>query len=120
MKTTYVFRAPRKHIFGHFYLAVPGVPLCYTPNGGSLENRSRFLLDIVKAIRSEFGYAFHLQMKINGTDYNQALLPWERKGNTIEDSIQVCKWLEAAGVDSIHVSTGEGFVAGDRRCERPL
>lgn len=77
--------------------------------GGSLENRARFVLDIVKAIRSEVGDDFHLQMKISGTDYNRALLPWERKGNTIEDSIQVCKWLEAAGVNAIHASTGSLF-----------
>lgn len=77
--------------------------------GGSLENRARFVLDIVKAIRSEVGDDFHLQMKISGTDYNRALLPWERKGNTIEDSIQVCKWLEEAGVNAIHASTGSLF-----------
>ena len=77
--------------------------------GGSLENRARFVLDIVKAIRSEVGDDFHLQMKISGTDYNRALLPWERKGNTIEDSIQVSKWLEAAGVNAIHASTGSLF-----------
>ena len=30
-------------------------------------------------------------------------------GNTWEDSVQVCKWLEEAGVDAIHVSVGSFF-----------
>ena len=33
--------------------------------GGSLENRARFVLDIVKAIRARVGNDFHLQMKIS-------------------------------------------------------
>src|SRR5215208_7618090 len=42
--------------------------------GGSLENRARFVLDIVKAIRSRVGSDFHLQMKISATDHNNVLL----------------------------------------------
>jgi 2,4-dienoyl-CoA reductase (NADPH2) len=77
--------------------------------GGPLENRARFVLDIVRAIRAEVGNDFHLQMKISATDYNNDLFPWEGKGNTIEESVQVCKWLEEAGVDAIHVSSGSMF-----------
>ncbi|MBV9172184.1 MAG: NADH:flavin oxidoreductase [Chloroflexi bacterium] len=77
--------------------------------GGSLENRARFLLDVVRAIRAEVGRDFHLQAKISATDYNNAMLPWEGPGNTIEDSVQVARWLEQAGVDAIHVSTGSTF-----------
>ena len=77
--------------------------------GGSLENRARFVLEIVRAIRQEVGRDFHLQMKISATEYNNAALPWEGRGNTIADSIQVCRWLEEAGVDAIHVSTGSSF-----------
>jgi 2,4-dienoyl-CoA reductase (NADPH2) len=77
--------------------------------GGSLRNRARFLLEIVAAIRKEVGRDFHLQMKISATEYNNALLPFEPAGNTVEDSVQVCKWLEEAGVDALHVSTGSSF-----------
>ena len=79
--------------------------------GGSLENRARFVLDIVRAIRARVGRDFHLQMKISATEHNDALsfLGHERPGNTVEDSIQVCKWLVDAGVDAIHVSTGSFF-----------
>jgi 2,4-dienoyl-CoA reductase-like NADH-dependent reductase (Old Yellow Enzyme family) len=79
--------------------------------GGSLENRARFVVEIVKAIRKKVGNDFHLQMKISAVDHNNALLflKFEGVGNTINDSIQVCKWLIDAGVDSIHVSTGSSF-----------
>src|SRR3954471_6753429 len=49
--------------------------------GGSLENRARFLREIVAAIRAEVGRDFHLQAKISATDYNNALFPWEGQGN---------------------------------------
>jgi len=42
-------------------------------------------------------------MKISAVDYNN-VIPWEGRGNTLADSIQVCKWLEARGVDALHVS----------------
>ncbi|MEH2047131.1 NADH:flavin oxidoreductase [Nostoc sp.] len=77
--------------------------------GGSLENRARFLLDVIRAIRKEVGNDFHLQFKISAVDYNNAVTFWEKPGNTIEDSIQVCKWAEEAGADAVHVSTGSLF-----------
>ena len=77
--------------------------------GGSLENRARFVVEIVKAIRTRVGDDFHLQMKISAVDHNNALLKFEKRGNTLEDSIAICQWLIAAGVDSIHVSTGSSF-----------
>ncbi|MAS32516.1 MAG: FMN reductase [Anaerolineaceae bacterium] len=77
--------------------------------GGSLENRARFVLEVVRAIRQEVGDDFHVQMKISAVDDNNAVIPWEKKGNTLEESVQVCQWLEAAGVDAIHVSAGSLF-----------
>src|SRR5215510_4289552 len=74
--------------------------------GGSLENRARFVIEIVKAIRARVGSDFHLQMKISAVDHNNALLKFEKPGNTLAESVQVCKWLVEAGVDAIHVSTG--------------
>ena len=79
--------------------------------GGSLENRARFVLDVVRAIRARVGRDFHLQMKISATEYNNAFLFTKREGpgNTVQESAQVCKWLVDAGVDAIHVSTGSSF-----------
>jgi 2,4-dienoyl-CoA reductase-like NADH-dependent reductase (Old Yellow Enzyme family) len=77
--------------------------------GGKLENRARFVLEVVRAIRREVGRDFHLQVKISATEYNDALSDDEGPGNKIEDSVQVCRWLEAEGVDAIHVSAGSSF-----------
>ncbi|MCI0409446.1 MAG: NADH:flavin oxidoreductase, partial [Acidobacteria bacterium] len=71
--------------------------------------RARFVLEVVQAIRREVGRDFHLQMKISATEYNNALLFWEKRGNTLKDSVPVCRLLEQAGVDAIHVSTGSSF-----------
>jgi len=77
--------------------------------GGSLENRARFVLDIVRAIRKKVGSDFHLQVKISTTEMANAMVPGEPRGNTIHDSVQVCKWLEQAGADALHVSSGSFF-----------
>ena len=79
--------------------------------GGSLEGRARFVREIARAIRREVGTDFHLQMKISAVDYGDALFPWpiEKKGTTLEESVQVCKWLVDDGVDAIHVSVGNMF-----------
>lgn len=76
--------------------------------GGSLYNRARFLLDIIQAIRATVGWDFHLQVKISAVDLNN-VIPWEGKGNRLAETVEVCKWVEAAGADAIHVSTGSLF-----------
>ena len=64
----------------------------------------------MQAIRKKVGRDFHLQMKISAIDYDDALdRRRARRATRVEDSIQVCKWLEAEGVDAIHVSTGSFF-----------
>src|ERR671923_960659 len=77
--------------------------------GGSLENRARFALDVVRAVRAEIGPDFHLQFKISAIDDGKALFPWAKEGTTLEESIQVCKWLVEAGVDGLHISSGYVF-----------
>ena len=79
--------------------------------GGTVDRRARFVLEIVRAIRREVGQDFHLQMKINGVDHNNWLYPWEKKGNQLEDTLQICKLLldDGKGVDAFHISSGSTF-----------
>ena len=79
--------------------------------GGSWENRARFVLEIVRAIRREVGPDFHLQMKINAVDHNDWLYPWIKKGNTLEETKKICRMLldDGKGVDAFHVSSGSTF-----------
>jgi 2,4-dienoyl-CoA reductase (NADPH2) len=76
--------------------------------GGSLENRARFLLDVISAIRDTCGNDFHLQVKLSAIDFNN-VVPWEKPGNTLADTVQIAKWSQAAGADAIHVSQGSLF-----------
>ncbi len=77
--------------------------------GGSLRNRAAFLIEIIQAIRKEVGTDYHLQAKLNAVDFGNALYPWEKKGNTLDEGVQVAKWAEEAGVDAIHTSIGSMF-----------
>jgi 2,4-dienoyl-CoA reductase-like NADH-dependent reductase (Old Yellow Enzyme family) len=79
--------------------------------GGPLENRARFVLEVVRAIRKKVGNDFHLQMKISVQENCDAVSFFNigPSGNTAAESAQVCKWLVEAGVDAIHASTGGFF-----------
>lgn len=77
--------------------------------GGPVENRARFLVEVIRAIRREVGTDFHLQVKLNGVDYNNAVFFWDNKGNTLEDAVRISKILEEEGVDAVHVSSGSSF-----------
>jgi len=76
--------------------------------GGPLENRARFLLEVIRAIRDRVGPDFHLQVKLGAVDNNN-VVPWEKKGNTLADAVQIAQWCEAVGADAIHVSSGSSF-----------
>lgn len=65
--------------------------------GGSFENRSRFLLELVKEAR-EF-YKDVIFVRLSAVDY-------EDTGFTLEDCIGLCKELKKLDVDLIDVSTG--------------
>ncbi|MCA8880530.1 MAG: NADH:flavin oxidoreductase [Rhodobacteraceae bacterium] len=79
--------------------------------GGDWQARSRFVLEIIRAIRREVGPDFHLQMKVNAVDHNDWLYPWQKKGNTLDESVKICRLLldDGKGVDAIHVSSGSTF-----------
>jgi 2,4-dienoyl-CoA reductase-like NADH-dependent reductase (Old Yellow Enzyme family) len=76
--------------------------------GGSLIGRARFLLDVVDAIRQQVGRKFFLSVKLSVIENDDATLPWpfyyfSKKGNTLEESIQIARWAEEHGADAIHV-----------------
>jgi 2,4-dienoyl-CoA reductase-like NADH-dependent reductase (Old Yellow Enzyme family) len=77
--------------------------------GGALENRARLLLETLRAVRRGVGDDFHVQVKISVREDADAFLFWLKSGNSLDESIQVCRWLEEAGADAIHVSAGSTF-----------
>jgi 2,4-dienoyl-CoA reductase-like NADH-dependent reductase (Old Yellow Enzyme family) len=79
--------------------------------GGGWEGRARLVLEIVRAIRREVGQDFHLQIKINGVDHNDWLYPWQKKGNALDETVNICRLLldDGKGVDAFHISSGSTF-----------
>lgn len=69
--------------------------------GGTLENRARFLLEIVRSVRKNVGSEFPVGVKINSSDGSG-----RKDGWTKEESIIVCHMLENNGVDFIEFSGG--------------
>ncbi|WP_404951334.1 NADH:flavin oxidoreductase/NADH oxidase family protein [Streptomyces sp. ARC12] len=67
--------------------------------GGSLENRARMLLDIVKAVRAAVSPSFAVAVKLNSADF-------QRGGFDAEDARQVIEMLEPLGVDLVELSGG--------------
>nr|WP_310523518.1 NADH:flavin oxidoreductase/NADH oxidase family protein [Polymorphobacter sp.] len=67
--------------------------------GGSLENRARFLLETVKAVRAAVGADFGVGVKLNSADF-------QKGGFAFEDCITVSGWLADLGVDLLEISGG--------------
>jgi 2,4-dienoyl-CoA reductase-like NADH-dependent reductase (Old Yellow Enzyme family) len=94
----------------------PGINRRKDEYGGSLENRFRFLADIVRAIRTAIGRDFLFGIRISANDFNYLPLNFRTPissnwtGNTIHDMLQVGQWLKELGVDYLHVSNGFGFI----------
>ncbi len=66
--------------------------------GGSLENRARLLLEVVRAVRQAVGPDFPVWVKLDSREIGKAV------GITIEDAEKVAPWVEAAGADAITVT----------------
>jgi 2,4-dienoyl-CoA reductase-like NADH-dependent reductase (Old Yellow Enzyme family) len=67
--------------------------------GGSFDNRVRFLLETVRAVRFVLPEETPLLVRLSGTD-------WVEGGWTLDDSVEVSKLLKAEGVDLIDCSSG--------------
>ncbi|WKG04626.1 NADH:flavin oxidoreductase/NADH oxidase family protein [Mycolicibacterium sp. HK-90] len=86
--------------------------------GGSLENRARLLLAIVRAIRAEVSPGFSVAVKLNSADF-------QRGGFDADDARKVIDMLAPLGVDLVELSGGSyespamtGRPADDRTAAR--
>jgi anthraniloyl-CoA monooxygenase len=68
--------------------------------GGPLANRLRYPLEVVRAVRGVLPDDLPLSVRISATD-------WVEGGITGADAVEIAKALKAAGVDIVHVSTGQ-------------
>jgi 2,4-dienoyl-CoA reductase-like NADH-dependent reductase (Old Yellow Enzyme family)/thioredoxin reductase len=71
--------------------------------GGSMENRGRFPLEILQAIRERCGADFLIEIRLSGEENMPG-------GITIDETVMFCKMLEDKGlVDLIHISAGHYY-----------
>ncbi|MCY7295615.1 NADH:flavin oxidoreductase/NADH oxidase family protein [Alteromonas sp. a30] len=67
--------------------------------GGTLENRARILIEIIKGVREQVGPSFAVAVKLNSADF-------QRGGFDIDDAEQVVAMLHGLGVDVVELSGG--------------
>lgn len=67
--------------------------------GGSLENRARLLLEIVRAVRAEVAPGFAVAVKLNSADF-------QRGGFSADDAREVVRMLDGLGIDLVELSGG--------------
>lgn len=77
----------------------PGTNQRQDEYGGTIENRARLLLDIVRRLREELGTGFPIAVKLNSADF-------QRGGFDEADSMFVIGELEHLGIDLLEVSGG--------------
>jgi 2,4-dienoyl-CoA reductase-like NADH-dependent reductase (Old Yellow Enzyme family) len=67
--------------------------------GGTFDNRIRFLLEIIDAVRTVWPQDYPLFLRISATD-------WADGGWTLEDSVQLAPIVQQRGIDLIDCSSG--------------
>ena len=67
--------------------------------GGSIANRARFPLEIIRAVRSSFPEDLPVWVRLSVTD-------WVEGGLSVEDAVEFAKLVKAEGIDLIDVSSG--------------
>ncbi|MEU6814454.1 NADH:flavin oxidoreductase/NADH oxidase [Streptomyces sp. NPDC046860] len=74
--------------------------------GGSFENRTRFALEVVDAVRAVWPEELPVFFRVSATDWVDENPDDGRTGWTSEDTVRLAKDLGARGVDLVDVSTG--------------
>lgn len=64
-----------------------------------IENRVRFHLQVIEAVRGAVGPGYPVALRFGGCDYHAG-------GSTVEDSVRACALFERAGVDLLDISGG--------------
>ncbi|ADQ08089.1 NADH:flavin oxidoreductase/NADH oxidase [Caldicellulosiruptor hydrothermalis 108] len=73
--------------------------------GGSLENRMRFLEEIILGIREKCGKDYPLLVRLSVDEF-LGLIGLPEEGLHLEESIKIAQRLEALGVDALDISCG--------------
>lgn len=75
--------------------------------GGSFENRTRLVVDIIKAIRSIIPEGMPLFLRLSSTEWMEETPIGKERGSwTVDDTIRLAKIASDLGVDLLDVSSG--------------
>jgi 2,4-dienoyl-CoA reductase-like NADH-dependent reductase (Old Yellow Enzyme family) len=74
--------------------------------GGNFENRVRFPLEVVRAVRANFPAKLPVWMRLSITDWVESSSETPAGGLTVEDSIAFARILKAEGIDLLDCSSG--------------
>jgi 2,4-dienoyl-CoA reductase-like NADH-dependent reductase (Old Yellow Enzyme family) len=74
--------------------------------GGSFDNRIRFALEVVDAVRAVWPDELPVFFRISATDWLTENPEDDREGWTADDTVRLAPLLKAHGVDLLDVSTG--------------
>ena len=77
--------------------------------GGSFENRMRFAKEIIEKIQAVCGKRFPIIVRMTGNEYIDG-------GLTLDDGIQIAKYLESLGVAALDISCSS-YITGKYHCE---
>jgi 2,4-dienoyl-CoA reductase-like NADH-dependent reductase (Old Yellow Enzyme family) len=83
--------------------------------GGSLANRARFPLEIIRSVRAAFPAHLPVWVRVSAVDWVSAAAD-HPAGLSIEDSVQFARLVKAEGIDLLDVSSG----GNDPRQQIPL
>ena len=75
--------------------------------GGSVENRSRIVLEVFRTIRQTVGKEYPILIKLNSQDFVQG------GGLSVDDMLTVSSLLEKEGIDAIEMSGGTIYLSGE-------
>ncbi|MDD5039191.1 MAG: NADH:flavin oxidoreductase, partial [Dehalococcoidales bacterium] len=79
--------------------------------GGSVENKARFLVEIIQSVKKAAGADFPVWARLNGREFGV------ENGVTIDETKKVAQMTVAAGADAVHISA---FGVGDYSMIAPI
>jgi 2,4-dienoyl-CoA reductase-like NADH-dependent reductase (Old Yellow Enzyme family) len=74
--------------------------------GGSIENRARIVLEVIKSVRDTVGDKYPVLIKLNSQDFID-------NGMSVDDMLAIATLLEQAGVDAVELSGGTIHASGE-------
>jgi 2,4-dienoyl-CoA reductase-like NADH-dependent reductase (Old Yellow Enzyme family) len=74
--------------------------------GGSIENRARIVLEVLRNVRAAVGEGYPVLIKLNSEDFIDG-------GLSVEEMLRVVELLEEAGIDAVEMSGGTIFASGE-------